>query len=155
MLWDVTLFFLIIFSILSFLYGYYKLVEWLTYNFFTETPKKTGDWVDDYLIVYGKKTLGILLLLPVAILLIIALAAGSNKSSGSSSSGSRSDDFDGYTVYQLQVRGGTTWLNIGGSRNEDGAIRSADYEKSRNPDKQYRVVEKTRNGKIIGTVYSC
>ena len=145
----------VVLMVVGFFYGYYVVCKWLTYDFFTETPEKTGDWVDDYLIVYGKKTLGVLLLLPVAILLILALAAGSNKSSGSSSSGSRSDDSDGYTVYQLQVRGGTTWLNIGGSRNEDGAIRSADYEKSRNPDKQYRVVEKTRNGKIIGTVYSC
>lgn len=59
-----------------------------------------------------------------------------------------------YSVYQAQVRGGTTWLNIGGTRNEDGAIRSVDYEKSRNPEKRYRVVE-IKNGKIIGTVYSC
>jgi len=56
--------------------------------------------------------------------------------------------------YQLQVRGGTTWLNIGGPRNEDGAMRSADYEKSRNPNKRYRVVE-LRNGRTGSTVYSC
>jgi hypothetical protein len=57
-------------------------------------------------------------------------------------------------LYQLQVRGGHFWLNIGGPMNEDGAMRSAEYEKSRNPNKRYRVVE-LRNGRVGNTVYSC
>ena len=71
----------------------------------------------------------------------------------SSSYHSNDNSSTGETYYQLQVRGGTTWLNVGGPRNEAGAINSLDYEKSRNPEKRYRVVEK-RNGRIVGTVYS-
>ena len=152
-------------SIIVFLYGYYRACKWLTYNFFRETPEKVGNWVDDTLLVYARKTLGVILMLPFSIIIIIigialiaALAGGGG--GGSSSNYSRGssrddDDEDRNLVYQAQVRGGTTWLNISGARNEDGAISSVVYEKSRNPDKQYRVVAKTKYGKILHTVYSC
>ena len=132
---------------IGFIYGYYKLCKWLTYDWFqSEEPYQS----------MFSKVLGVILLLPFAILFLFILAASKNNSDSSSSSYRKFDDDDeneGY--YQAQVRGGTTWLNVGGPRNEAGAMSSVDYEKSRNPSKQYRVVRKNSRGKIIGTVYSC
>ena len=81
----------------------------------------------------------------------VAIAA--SKLNGDSDSSNDGLSPYGEVYYQVQVRGGTTWLNVGGPRNETGAINCVDHESDRNPDKKYRVVEK-RNGRIVGTVYS-
>lgn len=72
----------------------------------------------------------------------------------SSSKNSHNDDENEEYRYQLQVRGGTMWLNVGGTRNEAGAMDGADKEKSSNPDKQYRVVALNKRGKIVGIISS-
>jgi hypothetical protein len=127
------------------IYVYYKICKWLTYDWFRS--EESGQSVI-------RKAIGVILLLPIIVFVIGALIAGMNGSTRSSphrAHDQNDDEDEGY--YQAQVRGGTTWLNVGGPRNEAGAINSVDYEKSRNPEKQYRVVQKNSRGKVIGTVY--
>jgi hypothetical protein len=142
---------LFIFGFITIAPGYYSLIKWLFGK-----REEVGNWVDDYLVDYSLKLFGVLLLSPFIILafaLFTVYTILSNKS-GSIISSSSSDSSYVRIQYQAQVRGGISWLNIGGPRNEDGAIRSVDYEKSRNPNKQYRVVE-LKNGSVGSTVYSC
>jgi len=118
-MFEVFEFFFYLFLIIAFLYGYYKLVKWLTYDFFTETIEKTGDWVKDYVIVYTKKLVGVILLLPFVILLAFAFIAATGKSSGSGGlyrnrSLYGSDDEE----YVIQYRRGSTWIDGPGSNDE-------------------------------------
>jgi|688.fasta_scaffold1208796_1 hypothetical protein len=123
---DVIIFIVTFASIIAFLYGYYRLCKWLTYDFFSDKPEKTGDWVDDYVVVYGKKTLGVLLLLPVAILIIAVaifaiIGASNNRSGGFSSSRSSRSDDDEYGNYVIQYRRHGSWIDGPGSNNESVA----------------------------------
>lgn len=115
---EVFLFFFYLFSIAAFFYGYYRLCKWLTYNFFDDTPEKTGDWIKDYVVVYTKKLLGVILLLPVSIIFIVALIAASSKSSGSKSfSRSRYSSYSD-EEYVIQYRRGSSWIDGPGSNDE-------------------------------------
>jgi len=129
----------------AFIYGYYRLCKWLTYDFFSDTPEKTGDWVDDYVIVYGKKTLGVLLMLPAAFLIIavavFALVAAPNKSGGSGlfSSRSRNSSSDGdYGNYVIQYRRHGSWIDGPGSNNERVAESMFDNFVSNDPRSENR-----------------
>ena len=151
--------FLVIFYMavmLASIYGYYRLCKWLTYDFFSNTPDKTGDWVDDYVIVYGKKTLGVLLMLPAAFLIIavaiFALAAASNKSGGSGflssrSRGSSSDDE--YGSYVIQYRRHGSWIDGPGSNSESVAESMFDNFVANDPrgENRCRLVYKV-NGRV-------
>jgi hypothetical protein len=111
-------YFLAIVCTIALLYGHYRLCKWLTYDFFTTTPEKTGDWVDDYLIVYGKKTLGVILLLPFALTVIavflFAIIANSNRPGSYGLFGSSRSNGD----FRIQYRRHGTWIDGPGSNNE-------------------------------------
>jgi hypothetical protein len=133
------------------LYAYYRLCKWLTYSFFTITPEKTGDWVDDYLIVYGKKTLGIILLLPFALILIavvIFAIAGSNKSGNFGGLGSFGSS-DGGGDFRIQYRRRGTWVDGPGSNNERIAETMFDNFVANDPrgENRCRLVRKV-NGRV-------
>jgi hypothetical protein len=58
-------------------------------------------------------------------------------------------------TYRVQRLGGVSWLNESADfSNVASAIQHADQRKSNNINEVYRVAE-VRNGKIVGTVYSC
>lgn len=102
------------------LYGYYRVCKWLTYGFFMEPPEKIGVFFDDYVVVYGRKTLGVLLLLPFALFLIAAFVLAlllSNRSVGAGVGGlRRSRGADGEFRIQYRQRG--TWIDGPGSNDE-------------------------------------
>jgi hypothetical protein len=142
---------LVFISSVAFLYGYYRLCKWLTYSFFTVTPEKTGDWIDDYLIVYIKKTLGVILLLPFAIILIaVAVLAitGSNRSKGFSRFNS-SNDHDDSGDFRIQYRRHGTWIDGPGSNSERVAETMFDNFVANDPrgENRCRLVRKV-NGRV-------
>lgn len=114
---EVILFFFYLFLIAAFIYGYYRLCKWLTYDFFSDTPEKTGDWIKDYVVVYTKKLFGIILLLPVAIFIIAVLIAASGKSSGGSFNRNRYSSY-GDEEYVIQYRRGSSWIDGPASNDE-------------------------------------
>lgn len=60
-----------------------------------------------------------------------------------------------FLTYRVQRLGGVSWLNESADfSNVASAIQHADQRKSDNMNEKYRVAE-IRNGKIVGTVYSC
>lgn len=145
---EVFLFFFYLFLIAAFFYGYYRLCKWLTYDFFTETIEKTGDWIKDYVIVYTKKLFGAILLLPVAIFIIAVFIAAAGKSSGSgsyrrSSYGSDSEE------YVIQYRRGSTWIDGPGSNDERVAESMFDQFLDNDPrsSNRCRLVHKV-NGRV-------
>jgi hypothetical protein len=149
---DVIVFFLTLGLIIGFLWLYYKVVSWLTYDLFTNLPEKTGDWVEDYLIVYTKCTFGVILLLPVALLLIFALAAASGKSGSGgglfSRKSSRSSD-DSYGNYVIQYRRHGSWIDGPGSNSESIAESMFDNFVANDPrgENRCRLVYKV-NGRV-------
>jgi hypothetical protein len=149
---DVIVFFLTLGLIIGFLWLYYKAVSWLTYDLFTNLPEKTGDWVDDYLVVYTKCIFGVILLLPVALLLIFALAAASGKSGSGgglfSRKSSRSSD-DSYGNYVIQYRRHGSWIDGPGSNSESIAESMFDNFVANDPrgENRCRLVYKV-NGRV-------
>ena len=148
-MFEVILFFFYLLLIVAFLYGYYRLCKWLTYDFFTETIEKTGDWIKDYVVVYTKKLFGIILLLPVAIFLVVVFIAAAGKSSGRGSIGSGglygSDDEE----YVIQYRSGSSWVDGPGSNNERIAESMFDQFLNNDPrsSRRCRLVHKV-NGRV-------
>mgnify|MGYP006285917067 CR=1 FL=1 len=88
-------------------------------------------------------------------LIIYALASAAGGNSGGDSSSSRNEGNDSVDYVPQRMGGTGVWLNVGNSfSNVGAAISSAEYSKKRNPKDPHRVAER-RNGKIVGTVYSC
>lgn len=76
-----------------------------------------------------------------------AVGGGNNRSSNSYGSDS--------VEYVPQRLGGSGWLNIGNSfYNLNSAIASVESSRRFHPNDRFRVAEK-RNGRIVGTAYSC
>ena len=87
---------------------------------------------------------------------ITYIGSMSSPSSYESNYESRSSRESNDTIdYVPQRLGGTGWLNVGCSFSSvNGAISSVEHSKRTRPNDPHRVAER-RNGKIVGTVYSC
>lgn len=77
-----------------------------------------------------------------------------NNRSGNTGSSSSSADANPSIDYIPQRLGGSGWLNEGGAGGLQSAISCIEYAKRNRPNDHFRVAER-RNGKIVGTVYSC
>lgn len=146
---EFLLFFVYLFLIFGSLYGYYRLVKWLTYDFFTTKPEKTENWVRDYVVVYTKKLFGIILILPIAVFLIAVFAAAAGKSSGRKSIGSSSSYGSDDEEYVIQYRRGRTWIDGPGSNDERTAESMFDQFLDTDPraENRCRLVYKV-NGRV-------
>lgn len=82
----------------------------------------------------------------------IPILERTNGRSYSSSSESDEDASIDYLPQRLSVNG---WLNLGHSfHNLDAAVSSIESSRRYHPNDKFRVAER-RNGKIVGTAYSC
>lgn len=146
---EVFEFFFYLGLILTFLYGYYKLVKWLTYDFFTETIEKTGDWIKDYVVVYTKKLVGVILLFPVAIFLAAVFIAAAGKSSGVGSYKNRNSYGSDDEEYVIQYRRGSSWID--GPASNDERVAESMFDQFLNNDprssNRCRLVHKV-NGRV-------
>lgn len=79
--------------------------------------------------------------------------SSNKKSSNKKSSYSTYEPSSSYKA-QYRKRNMTSWWDVCPSTFESAAINHADNYKSRNPDAMVRVVE-VKNGRIVGTIYSC
>jgi hypothetical protein len=153
---------LLFFFICAFVYGYYRLCKWLTYDFFTTEVQLTGDWKQDKLYPFLKKSVGVMLLLPfgfiiIAVLLfVLAAAGGNNKSSTTRTQNSYrdNDDDDGYYKVQVFSNSSKYWRDVSVASSESAATTRAIDHQSRHPGESVRVVRVRKNGKIVSTSYS-